>query len=100
VNAELRSYLNDPIPRKVALAVTIAQGIACTYAAGRALQKQAKQANAIIADQTERLHIYNEAIQVLLPEAHPETLAKLDGNLAFWAIIRGSSAQSPKPPSD
>lgn len=98
--SRMHAYFNTPIPRKVALAVTISQGIATTYLAGRALQKQAKQANAIIADQVERLHIYDEAIQVLLPEASPETLAKLDGSLEFWAIIRGHSAQENKPDGD
>lgn len=96
MNPALEAYLNAPIPRKVALAVTVSQGATQLYFAIRALKKLEREANTIIADQNERLHIYNEALQILLPEAAPETLAKLDQGLEFWAIIRGRSAQHPK----
>lgn len=97
MNAKLDAYLNAPIPRKVALAISIGQGVGCTYVAYRGLKKQADVANAIIADQTERLHIYNEAMEILLDAAEPQTLAELNEKLGFWAIIRGHSVQETKP---
>lgn len=100
MNEAITAYLNTPIPRKVALAVTIGQGLGCTYASYRALKKQANVANAIIADQVERLHIYNEAMEILLEKADPLTLAELNEKLGFWAIIRGHSAQEHKPDED
>lgn len=96
MNPKLISYMQTPIPRGLALAVIVGQGLANMVIVCKAVNDVAKKANETLADQTERLAIYDETVELLLAEASPETCAKLNDKLDYWRVIRGQSVRSPK----
>lgn len=85
--------LDGYIPTKKVVAIVLAQGVANLLILSSELGKQAKKANEIIADQKERLEIYDETTQFLLKHADGPTLNQLNENLDFWRVVRGKSVR-------
>lgn len=89
----LQEYLNAPIPRKTALAISIGQSIGMTAIALYNMRRMAAEANTVISDQHERLTIYSETTEFLLLRADDATLQELNTNLDFWRVIRASRSE-------
>lgn len=91
---KLVEQMTAPMPAGQAMMAVFLGSLACNIAGQIVGERRVlKQMNPIIEDQAQRLSIYDEALQVLLAEAAPDTLGKLNKNLEFWAIIRGRSAR-------
>lgn len=88
MNAKLHDYLNAPVPRKIALACLAGQAVGNMVVVLSSLRKQAREANVLLADQNERIHILVESIEFLLERSDNDTVSELDENLEFWRVVR------------
>lgn len=94
--------LNTPMDRRVAIAVLLGQMVgqaaASIVVTRKVVNALVVTAHVEISERDERIAILLEATHTLMEEASPETLAKLDGDLDYWRIIRGIDPVDPLPP--
>jgi hypothetical protein len=83
------AYLDDPIPRKVALAVVIGQAAGQFLSYRAAVKRIVAEGNAIMADQEQRIAILNETCHFLLDRADDATAAELNEKMDYWRVVRG-----------
>lgn len=77
--------ISGSIPKSSAVAIIIAQSMVTTLL----MHWQQKQLGAIIADQNERIRIFDETTKFLIENADDRTLTELNEKLDFWRVIRG-----------
>ena len=76
-------YMNDPIPRKIAIAVVLAQGLGSFAATHVAMKRMTK----VLAGRDEAITILKESMNFLMDRADGHTLEELNEKLDYWRVV-------------